>query len=810
MSLKKQGKYRFNDFEVDLTHRSLRRDGHIVEISPKTFDLLAFLVLHPQRAIATDALLHALWYDAFAEESTLSQHIFLLRKALTGSQSGNKLIVSIPGEGYRFNAKVSEIPQPEPHAEQRIFPPAADSAPATDDLDAEESSNLSRRFVILLRPGPLQITALVGIAVILAFGGWLVWRSLRPAKEASQQSIGLMIADFDNATGNTDFDLSISTALAIELAQSPNLRITPDQKVAKFLDETRVAAEKSGSSSPSAPPSALELTHTACRRLNDQAYLTGDIRRLAQNYLLTIRAIDCTRGSTLAESRGIAETPNAVLTVLDKVAVDLRKQLGEPRKSVEAFSKSLFADRAPSLQAFKAYADAGHLTAVDKYSDAMPLLNRAIDLDPKFALAHADLGAVHANLGQHDLAVASMTRAYELRDTVDEESRFFIVSTFNNLVTGDLQASIRNDKAWSETYPRNPAPFGNLAVLETEIGQAAQALDPARRALELDPSNPVSYEVLARAQMHLGQYEEAASTCRLAITRQLDSEEIHGFLLQIAFLRLDQAAMDEQIAWGQNEKKDTPGEPFMMQQQGMMEFAEGKVKAAHATFLKAATGYRKQGLTEQANHVQEIEPRIEADLGLPDSAHALLTRLPEIPDSVDIPVAWAAIGETTRAASLLQNQLDANPTATLWQLEKGPQVRAAIALNQHRPVDALQALQAAFPYDLRGFAVPALRGRAYLADKQPDLAEVEFQKILEHPGIEPLSHNFPLARLGLARALVQQDKLVDAGFAYKIVLQIWADADPDLPPLKAAKAEYAKLTVTPVKKSASPAKTRHK
>jgi tetratricopeptide (TPR) repeat protein len=241
-----------------------------------------------------------------------------------------------------------------------------------------------------------------------------------------------------------------------------------------------------------------------------------------------------------------------------------------------------------------------------------------------------------------------------------------------------------------------------------------------------------------------------------------------------------------------------------------MEFAEGKVKAAQATLAKAVANYRKQGLTEQANRLLQSELRIEADLGLPDSAHALLIRLPEITDSVDIPVAWAAIGETTRAANLLQNQLDAHPTATLWRQVWAPQITAAIALNQHRPADAIQALQAALPYDLRDFAVPALRGGAYLADKQPALAEIEFHKILEHPGIDPLSHNYPLARLGLARALVRQGKLVDAGFAYKIVMQIWAEADLDLPPFKAAKAEYAKLTAVPVKQASASVKPRRK
>ena len=196
-------------------------------------------------------------------------------------------------------------------------------------------------------------------------------------------------------------------------------------------------------------------------------------------------------------------------------------------------------------------------------------------------------------------------------------------------------------------------------------------------------------------------------------------------------------------------------------------------------------------------------PRIEAELGFTDTAYTLLRRLPENNDSFDISVAWAHVGETSRAEALLKRELDAHLTTTLWQENFGPQIKAAIALNQHRPEDAIEALKPALPYDLRSFDAPALRGRAYLVAKQSELAEAEFNKILNHPGIEPLSHNYPLARLGLARALVQQGKIVEAGFAYKVVLQIWKDADPDLPRLKEAKAEYAKIKSVPAGTSLS-------
>jgi tetratricopeptide (TPR) repeat protein len=372
---------------------------------------------------------------------------------------------------------------------------------------------------------------------------------------------------------------------------------------------------------------------------------------------------------------------------------------------------------------------------------------------------------------------------------------------------------IGNAKQWREEYPSDPIPLINLGNLEIQIGRSALALEAARRAIELNPSNASAYEVLASAQMHLGQFEEAAATCRQAIGHHADSVQIHGILLQIAFRNLDEQALDEQIAWASGSGDAKPEAAYMQVQQGFIDFAEGRAKAAQAIFTTLADRYRKQGQTDLANRILEGVPRIEAELGLTDAARALLNRLPSAKDTnpstgaTDIAVAWADLGETSRAEALLQQELDAHPSATLWQEYNGPQIRAAIALNQHHLDAAVDALQPAAQYDLRSFDAPALRGRAYLALGQPALAEAEFHKILDHPGIEPLSHNYPLAQLGLARALAQQDKTVEAGFAYKVVFQIWNDADPELPRLREAKAEYAKLNGVPAKSSSKP---RHK
>ena len=857
MSLKKkQGKYRFHDFEVDLAHRSLRRAGQTITISSRTFDLLTFMVLKPQRVITKDELMDALWPDSHVEESNLSQHIFLLRKALTGAKSGDKLLVTVPGRGYQFVPPVSEATEPESQpandpAEIAVaahdagsdeFPDADPDAPgnATDragvsDLASpaiseagpgshiidtqprspvrgtvpsdEPSEDFAERaskpgfFAGFRHPGPWHVTLLTAIVAALGFAALFYWRSAhRPVVE----SLSLVLADFDNTTSNPQFDPALKAAFTIDLQQSPFLRIATEDQISG-----QIAGMKATDGQSPAARLTPALARKACQRLNGQSYLTGAIHSLGNRYLVTIKAFNCSTDSGLATSRGIADSPDAVVAVLDKVAIDLRKQLGEPAQSVAGFSKPLFADRAASLEALKSYSDARVLRSNGKPEESLTLLQHAVEIDPQFALAFAELGSVYSDLGQRDLAIAALTRAFELRGSVDEPHRLQIVATYNDLVTGDILASIHSYKDWSDEFPRSPVPLIRLAERESQVGKPALALEPAQRALKLNSADPDTYVVLARAQVALGQFTEAANTCQLAIDRQLDTEPIHGFLLQIAFLHLDQPSIDAQIAWA----KDKPAEPYMLLQQALMDFALGKARTGEEIFANAVDAYRQQGQSEIVGRTLSAMPRIEADLGLTDNAYALLTRMPENTDSswaagwsksvtggpADIPVAWAHAGETSRAQALLKDELDIHPTNTLWQEDFAPQIKAAIALNQKRPEDAIDDLKPAQPFDLRSFEVPALRGRAYLAAKQPELAEAEFHKILDHPGIEPLSHNYPLAQLGLARALAQQGKTVEAGFAYKVVLQIWKDADSDLPRLKEAKAEYAKLTAAPAK-----------
>jgi eukaryotic-like serine/threonine-protein kinase len=620
--------------------------------------------------------------------------------------------------------------------------------------------------------------ALAATSVMLAIAAWAGWMWVFRAVPGDHHEV--VLADFETSALGEEFGNALKTALAIDLKQSPFLLVASDSKTSAALKlMQRSPREKL------TPPLAREV----CQRLNDQAVLSPIIARFGEKYLVTISASDCATGVDLAESKAVANDRNGVLKAVDSVATEMRKRLGEPLKSLQRFNKPLLPKETGSLDALRAYSQAHDLGVNGRLREAIPLFARAIELDPKFAIAYADLGVVYSNLGENDLASANLRKAYELRDLADEPDRLFIIAAYHDKVTGDLHESIRNYQTWTQIYPSDATPWANLASLQTQIGRSDLAIAPAAQSLALDPKISVQYVILARAQLRGGQTEKSLATCRQAIAVGLDGGEIHGLLLEASFARHDASAVAEQISWA----KGSSAEPYMNLQEALMNFAQGQRLAALETFDRLIAGYKKQGMLERANRTQGAIPRIEAELGLIDDARELLKKLPRINGSTDVPVALAEVGEVSQAEAILRQDLRKFPGDTLWQDVKGPQIQAAIALARHKPQEAIAALQAGLPYDLRNFDLPALRGRAYLAARLPALAAAEFHKIVDHPTADPLSHDLPLAHLGLARALALQGNVARSGDEYEKFFALWKDADGDLPVLRDARLEYARI-----------------
>jgi len=611
--------------------------------------------------------------------------------------------------------------------------------------------------------------------VLVALGAWFWFH-----RAVSGDHHEVVLADFEDSSADGDLASALQTALAVDLKQSPFLLIAPGSRIGATL----TLMERS----PSEKLTPL-LAREVCQRMNDQAVLSGKIARLGQKYLITLAASDCATGEDLAQSKAVAVDRDEVVKTLDDLAAEMRKRLGEPLKTVQRFNQSLLAKKTGSLEALKAYSHGHDLGARGNYQASLPFFQRALELDPKFAAAYADIGVVYSDLGEEDLAAANFRKAYDLRDLTTEPDRLFIVAEYNAEVTGNLHESIRNYEVWTQTYPSDVPPWSNLATLQLEIGRPDLAIAPALRAVSLDPKGAISYVILARAQMRAGQTAKALETCRQAVAQKLDGAEVHGILSQLAFLRHDAAGVEEQFAWA----KGKPAEPYMKLQELLMDFAQGKRRAALEALRLLVEGYKKQGLPERAVRMEGGVPRIEAEIGLIDSARARLSHLPPINGSTDMPVAWAEVGEISKAEEIVRRAMTDHPEDTLWQNLKGPQIRAAIALFQHKPDDAIAALQPAIPYELRDFDVLSMRGCAYLAAGHADLAAIEFRKIIDHSSVNPISYDIPLAHLGLARSFAMQGNVAGSRQEYGKFLEFWKDSDADIPSKINAYSELARL-----------------
>lgn len=763
MVLKNKTLYRFDGFEMDPVNRVFTSAGKPIFLHGRTFDLLIYMVRNGGRLLTKEELMNAIWGDAAVEEANLTQGVFLLRKALGANRpDGAKLIVTVPGRGYKFLPEVEEI--------FGVLRPDGDETPveAPEVPAIPEKKFQRRRWMVYAIAGSV---ALLSVAV----AGWL-WQTRAVPGDHHE----IVLADFENTTGDPGFDKPLSIALSIDLKQSPFLLIAPNARARKTLElMERPPQEKL----------TAALAREVCQRIGDQAVLSGTIARFGQQYLVTLTATDCVGGQELVQTKAVAASGDHVLQAIDSVAAQMRKRLGEPLKSLRRFDKPLLAKTTGSLDALKAYSAAHELGMQGKFQESVPLFRRAIELDPRFAIAYSDLGTVYSNLGEPSLSSAANKKAYEFRDFADERDRLYITAGYHTHTLGDLHATIRDHETWIELYPQDPAPLINLSDLRTQIGQPEQAIEPAKRGLAIEPKNAVGYAVLARAQLYAGRVEDSIHTCQQAIEQHLDGADIHGLLMKAGFAKHDRAMTDAQTAWA----KGTASEPFMNVQEMLLAMAEGKPRHGIELIDRVVDGYRHRGMPERANRMLGGLPRLEAELGMAEAARKLIDEIPLVEGSVDSVVALAEVGEDGKAEQILREDMKKYPEDTLWQYWNGPQIAAAIALARNKPLEAIEALRRSLPYDRRDSEVPSMRGRAFLAAKQYDLAEAEFRKIIDHPTAGVMSVNVPLAHLGVARARALEGNFAGSREEYEAFFIFWKDAEPDVPVLRQAKSEYTKL-----------------
>jgi eukaryotic-like serine/threonine-protein kinase len=661
----------------------------------------------------------------------------------------------------------------------------------------------SRNRRSLISPGwKWTLAAAAALLSAALVAGGFYYRSRQAERLTDKDTI--VLADFANSTGDPVFDDALKTALTVSLQQSPFLNVLSDQKVAATLQTM---------ARPAGTKLTADVTRELCQRVGSKAYIAGAIANLGGEYVLGLKAVNCQSGDTLAQEQVTAASKEKVLNVLGNAASKLRSQLGESLATVKKFDVPLVAATTPSLEALKAFSLGQEAYRKKGPEAALPYDREAIELDPNFALAYFQAGSDYHSLSQLGRAEEYIAKAFQLRERVSERERLAIAAFYYRNVTGEVDKAIQTDQEEIRSYPSELYGYIRLGVDFSFLGKYEQAREVTLKALSLDPDHVVPYDNLTAYLLALQRLDEARQIVQQARARKLDNIMLHATLYELAFLKNDTGAMANEGQWFSG----TPLESFGLALSSDTEAFAGRVRRAREIDQRAVTSaihadskeigalWQENGALRDAAFGDDREARQEAVAGL---------KIAPMGQGVDVEaaLAFAMAGDASRAESMALELDKRFPLDTQMQSLWLPTIRAQLALNRNNPASALRALQVLSPIELAliplGNNVSCLypiyvRGEAYLAAGQGSPATAEFQKILDHSGIVWNCWTGALAHLGVARANALQSRTsqgadadaarVRALTAYKDFLTLWRDADSDIPILKQAKAEYAKL-----------------
>ncbi|HUO15172.1 MAG TPA: protein kinase [Verrucomicrobiae bacterium] len=696
------------------------------------------------------------------------------------------------------SGSVAAVPEPTPvtsHSSstsvaQPIPAPAqVSSAPSSTPVlaAAASSSTVHPAAVAKRRLGKFIIPAAAIVLAIIAVG--LYFRSKQSVKFTGKDSV--LIADFVNTTGDSVFDGTLKQALAVQLEQSPYFNLVPESKI-------REALRLMGRS----PDERLtnDVAREICQRQGIKAMLTGNIASLGNQYVITLAALNGATGDTLDREQVQAESKEQVLKSLDKAASDLRQKMGESLASVQQFAKPLEQATTSSLEALQEFTKgrAAHNRTND--ADAIPHLERAVQLDPNFAMAWATLGVCYSNLGRGTDMMTALKKAYDLRDRASEHEKFYIMGHYYDEVTNDFERALNGYAEWHQTYPRETPPLVNSALAYSQLGQYDKARDFASEDLKIDPTDVYGYENLTRAYMGLGRYDEAKSLVEQAIAQKSDGPVSRLTLADLAYMHGDISGYDRLA----QQEQGTGNQTLVLFYKAMGQDAWGKVQAARVTWNQALTAAQSEGDKDFEGIMPLVQGFYDLYLGYPAAG---ATR--EIPRALQASQdrgvresaadLYAIAGDSAKCDALMKDLDREFPDDVYLHTWREPMIRAEVAVAKKQPADAVAALEPLRPYDLGaapnglGFSANYLRGMAYLEMHDGVKAAAEFQRILDHQGVTPTDPIYALAHLNLGRAYAAQGDTAKAKAAYQDFFALWKDADPDVPILKTAKAEYSRL-----------------
>ncbi len=637
----------------------------------------------------------------------------------------------------------------------------------------------------------LKIVISAAIAVMaLAAGRYLYLH--RTPKLTGEDT--LVLADFSNTTGDPVFDDTLKQAISVQLAQSPFLNI---------LSTARTRATLRLMAKPPDTKLSPDVASDLCQRAGGKAFISGSIASFGSQYVIGLDAVNCRSGDVLAQEQVTAENKEHILKALDRAATDLRQKLGESLSTVEKFDDPLDQATTPSLEALKALSEGVRVLQEKGSAAAIPSFNRAIELDPNFAAAYEALGISYANLREPGLADKNLRKSYDLRAKVSERENFRISGAYYLLVTGELEKAIQTYETWTQTYPRNSEPFGNLGADYTYLGQYEKAVATSLEDLRLNPGSAAAYTNLVGLYPAVNRLDDAKASYQQAIAHNVDNPFLHGNRYGVAFVDNDTAEMQRQVA-AVNGK---PGEDVLLSFASDTEAFHGRLSNARALSQRAIDSAQASGSKETAAAWRMNAALREAEFhNVSRSRQEIAPALAEAPTrdvSILAALALSRIGDIDRAEQMARGLANRFPLNTAIHRYWLPAIFASIEIRRDNPAKALDDLQTTTQYEL-GTPLPQfevggslypvyVRGEVYLLLHQGKLAAAEFQKFLDHRGIALNCPLGALARLQLGRAYALQGDTVRSRAAYLDFFGLWKDADPDIPVLIAAKSEYARL-----------------
>lgn len=769
--------YEFGPFRVDPGKEVLLRAGEPVPLTPKTFQVLLVLVRHHKEVVSKDDLMKAVWPDTFVEEANLSRNIFMLRKALGDNLEDQRYIITVPGRGYRFAENV------------RLAPASEVSIVAAQHSRVEVRVKETTPWVWL----SAVAVVLVGIAV------GATWLSLH-RKPLLTEKDTVVLADFANSTGDPVFDDTLRQGLVVELQQSPFLTLISDTTIRRTLalmgqpKDTRLT---------------LEIAQQVCERTSSAAILEGSIASLGSQYVLGLRAKSCNTGSILDQEQIQAARREDVLNSLSQIASKFRTKLGESLATVEKHSTPLAEATTPSLEALKAYSTGLKRDISSGSQAAIPFYLRAVEIDPQFAMAYANLGLAYSDIGESVLSAESTRKAWQLRDRASDRERFFIDFTYDREVTGNLEKAYQTLELWLQTYPRGeqPNPHDLLGGLSTHgTGRFERVIEVSREKIAADPSFIFAYGNLASSYFFLDRFPEVESTLKQASEHKVEDAYLLVMGYDLAVLMGNNDRMDRTVALA----KGKPGaEHWMDHAQALALARSGRLQDARRLSTRAMDLALQEGQREKAASYQAARAVWEAAYG--NAAEGKKNAMAALNLSKGRDVEYAAglalalSGDFSRSEALAGDLEKRFPEDTFVKFTYAPVLRALSALARGKPADSMDQLQIALPYELAanglnfnhlylgGLHTAYVRGEAFLAAHRYAEAAAEFQKILDHRGLVSLDPIGAMAHLQLGRTYALAGDDLRAKTAYEDFLTLWKDADPGIPLLRLAKAEYAKL-----------------